>query len=190
MTAPPDVLAFWFADGPDTFRECWFKRDDALDREIRIRFGALAAEARTDALSSWRETKAGVLALAILIDQFSRNLHRDSAEAYAADPMMRGIARAAVLDRRIDLGLTPTQRVFLYLPFEHSETMADQDLSVALFEGLRDDPRMARPGGAIDYAWKHRAVIERFGRFPHRNAALARVSTAAEAEWLAAGGGF
>ena len=190
MTTPLDVLAFWFADGPDTFREAWFKRDDAFDREIRIRFATPAAEARTDALSSWRETPAGVLALAILLDQFSRNLHRGSGEAYAADPMMRDIARDAVLGRRIDLSLTPTQRVFLYLPFEHSEAMEDQDLSVALFEGLRDDPRMAAPGGAIDYAWQHRAVIGRFGRFPHRNAALGRESTAEESTWLAAGGGF
>ena len=190
MTTPLDILAFWFSDGPDTFREAWFKRDDAFDAEIRTRFGTLAAAARTDALASWRESAAGVLALAILLDQFPRNLHRGSAEAFAADPAMRDIARDAVLVRRIDLGLTPTQRMFLYLPFEHSEAMADQDLSVALFEGLRDDPRMAKPGGTIDYAWRHRAVIERFGRFPHRNAALGRASTIEERAWLEAGGGF
>jgi uncharacterized protein (DUF924 family) len=95
-----------------------------------------------------------------------------------------------VLQRRYDLALTSVQRPFLYLPFEHSEDMADQDLSVALFEGLRDDPRHARPGGAIDYAWRHRVVIQRFGRFPHRNAALGRTSTPGEEAWLAAGGGF
>ncbi|MEO3470886.1 DUF924 family protein [Roseomonas sp. CAU 1739] len=190
MTTPLNVLAFWFADGPDTFRDAWFKRDDAFDAEIRARYGDLAAVARTDALASWRDSAAGVLALAILMDQFPRNLHRGSAEAFAADPMMRDIARDAVLGRRIDVGLTPTQRVFLYLPFEHSEAMADQDLSVALFEGLRDDPRMARQDGTIDYAWRHRAVIARFGRFPHRNVAMGRPSTADEAAWLAAGGGF
>ena len=190
MTAPADVLAFWFAEGPDSFRQAWFKRDDAFDAAIRARFGDLAAAARGDALASWRGSADGVLALSILLDQFPRNLHRGSAEAFGADPLMREIARDAVLARRIDLGLTPTQRIFLYLPFEHSEAMADQDLSVALFEGLRDDPRMAAPGGTIDYAWRHRAVIERFGRFPHRNAALGRVSTAEEAAWLAAGGGF
>lgn len=190
MTTPLDVLSFWFADGPDTFREAWFKRDDAFDAEIRSRFGGLSAAAGVDGLASWRETSAGVLALAILLDQFPRNLHRGRAEAFAADPIMRDIARDAVLARRIDLGLTATQRVFLYLPFEHSEAMADQDLSVALFEGLRDDPRMAKPDGTIDYAWRHRAVIARFGRFPHRNAALGRESTAAEQAWLKAGGGF
>ncbi len=190
MTTPLDVLAFWFSEGPDTPREAWFKRDDAFDDAIRSRFGDLVAAARTDALVTWRASSAGVLALAILMDQFPRNLHRGSAEAFAADPMMRDIARDAVMARRIDLGLTPTQRVFLYLPFEHSEAMADQDLSVALFEGLRDDPRMAKPGGTIDYAWRHRAVIERFGRFPHRNAALGRDSTTGEKAWLEAGGGF
>lgn len=190
MTTPLDVLSFWFADGPDTYREAWFKRDDAFDAEIRERFGGLSAAAGIDALASWRETSAGVLALAILLDQFPRNLHRGRAEAFAADPIMRDIARDAVLGRRVDLGLTVVQRVFLYLPFEHSEAMADQDLSVALFEGLRDDQRMAKPAGVIDYAWRHRAVIERFGRFPHRNAALGRESTAAERAWLAAGGGF
>jgi uncharacterized protein (DUF924 family) len=190
VTTPLDVLTFWFSEGPDAFREAWFKRSDAFDTEIRDRFGVLAAAARTDALASWRESAAGVLALAILLDQFPRNIHRGSAEAFAGDAMMRGIAREAVLGRGIDTGLTPTQRIFLYLPFEHSEVMADQDLSVALFEGLRDDARMGAPGGTIDYAWRHRAVIQRFGRFPHRNAALGRESTAEERVWLEAGGGF
>jgi uncharacterized protein (DUF924 family) len=190
MTTPQDVLAFWFADGPDAWREAWFKRDDAFDAAIRDRFGADIAAARAGAHAGWEGTAEGALALAILLDQFPRNLHRGSAEAFAADPMMRDIARDAVLARRFDRTLTPTQRAFLYLPFEHSESMADQDLSVALFEGLRDDPAHARPGGTIDYAWRHRAVVARFGRFPHRNAALGRETTAAEAAWLAAGGGF
>ncbi|WP_137124277.1 DUF924 family protein [Roseomonas sp. HF4] len=190
MTTPQDVLAFWFADGPDAWREAWFKRDDTFDAAIRDRFGADVAAARTGAHSGWADTAEGALALAILLDQFPRNLYRGAAEAFAADPLMRDIARDAVLARRFDRVLTPTQRAFLYLPFEHSESMADQDLSVALFEGLRDDPAHARPGGTIDYAWRHRAVIARFGRFPHRNAALGRESTAAEAAWLAAGGGF
>jgi len=190
MTTPSEILAFWFADGPDTFREAWFKRDDSFDAAIRDRFGAVAAQGRAGALNDWAATAEGALALAILLDQFPRNLHRGSAEAFAADPMMRDIARGAVLARRLDLALTPTQRAFLYLPFEHSEAMPDQDLSVALFEGLRDHPHHAKPGGTIDYAWRHRAVIQRFGRFPHRNAALGRASTPEEAAFLAAGGGF
>ncbi len=190
MTGPETLLAFWFAEGPDTFRQAWFQRDDAFDAEIGARFGTLVAAARGGDLASWAGSPEGALGLAILLDQFPRNLFRGSAEAFAADAMMRDIARDAVLARRFDLALTPTQRVFLYLPFEHSEAMADQDLSVALFEGLRDDPRHAAPGGAIDYAWRHRAVVVRFGRFPHRNAALGRESTPAERAWLEAGGGF
>jgi uncharacterized protein (DUF924 family) len=100
------------------------------------------------------------------------------------------VAREAVLVRQHDLRLTPIQRIFLYLPFEHSEAMADQDLSVALYEGLRDDSRIAAPGGAIDYAWRHRKVVARFGRFPHRNVALARVNSEAETVFLARYGGF
>jgi uncharacterized protein (DUF924 family) len=100
------------------------------------------------------------------------------------------IASNAVLRDRFDLALTPVERIFLYLPFEHGEAMQDQDLSVALFEGLRDIPAMRVPGGTIDYAWRHRVVVRRFGRFPHRNAALGRASTPAEQAWLDAGGGF
>ena len=190
MTTPADILAFWFADGPDTFREAWFRRDDAFDAAIRERFGAAAAAARSGGLDDWAEMPDCALALLILLDQFPRNLHRGSAEAFASDAHARKIARDVVLAHRFDLALTPTERVFLYLPFEHSEAMADQDLSVALFEGLRDDPRQAKPGGTIDYAWRHRAVIARFGRFPHRNAALGRTSTPEEQAWLDAGGGF
>lgn len=190
MIGPDAVLAFWFADGPDTHRAAWFERSDAFDAEIRDRFGALVAAARNEALAPWTNTPEGMLGLAILLDQFPRNLHRGSAEAFAADPMMLAIAREAVLARRFDLALTSTQRVFLYLPFEHSEAMADQDISVALFEGLRDDPRKAAPGTTIEYAWRHREVIRRFGRYPHRNAALGRESTPEELAWLAAGGGF
>ena len=92
-----------------------------------------------------------------------------------------------MLERRFDLALTPTERVFLYLPFEHAESLAAQDVSVALFEGLRDAATHAAPGGSIAYAWEHRAVLRRFGRFPGRNAALGRVSTAAEEAYLASG---
>jgi uncharacterized protein (DUF924 family) len=183
------LLAFWFADGPDTFRQAWFAKNDAFDAACRD-FGHLVAPAREGALDAWAETPDGALALLLMLDQFPRNLHRGSAEAFASDAHGRAVARRAVLDRRFDLALTPTQRVFLYLPFEHGEAMADQDLSVALFEGLRDSPAHAKPGGAIDYAWRHRVVVQRFGRFPHRNAALGRASTPEEQAWLAAGGGF
>ncbi|WP_237214702.1 DUF924 family protein [Falsiroseomonas oryziterrae] len=184
------LLAFWFADGPDSFRTAWFMKDDAFDATCRDGFGHLVVPAREGALDGWAATPEGALALLLLLDQFPRNLFRGASEAFASDAHALVVARDAVLARRLDLGLTPTQRIFLYLPFEHSEAMADQDVSVALFEGLRDDPRHAAPGGAIDYAWRHRAVIRRFGRFPHRNAALGRVGTPDETAWLAAGGGF
>ncbi len=184
------ILAFWFAEGPDTFRQAWFKKDEGFDATCRDAFGHLVVPAREGALDTWAEMPKGALALLLLLDQFPRNLFRGSAEAFASDAHARDVARRAVLGHRFDIVLTPTERVFLYLPFEHGEAPADQDLSVALFEGLRDSPAHAKQDGAIDYAWRHRAVIQRFGRFPHRNAALGRVSSAAEEAWLAAGGGF
>jgi len=170
MSDAEAIRAFWYAEGRDTYRPIWFQKNDAFDAEIRERFGALA--------------------LLILLDQFPRNVFRGSAEAFASDAHARAIARAVVLEKRFDLQLGPYEKPFLYLPFEHSEALADQDLSVALFEGLRDIPHHAREKGAIDYAWRHRVVIQEFGRFPHRNAALGRVSTPAEQAWLVAGGGF
>ena len=185
------ILDFWFADGPDTARPAWFRRDDGFDAQIRERFQALLDPAREGELDGWAETPEGALALLLVLDQFPRNLHRGTPHAFAADAQARRVARIAVVERRLDLRLTPTQRVFLYLPFEHAEDMAAQDLSVALFEGLRDHPAHAAPGGAIPYAWRHREVIQRFGRFPHRNAALGRVSTPAEQAYLAQpGAGF
>lgn len=183
-----EVLEFWFSEGPDAFRKAWFAKDEAFDGEIRRRFGALLDPAREGALDGWADTAEGALALLLVLDQFPRNLHRGTPLAFASDAKARAIARRAVLARRQDLFLTPTQRVFLYLPFEHSEAMADQDLSVALFEGLRDHPAS---GEVIAYAWKHWLVIRRFGRFPHRNAALGRDSTPAELAYLALpGAGF
>lgn len=186
-----EVLGFWFADGPDAFRKAWFTRDEAFDDDIRARFGRLVGPARDGELDGWAATPAGALALFLVLDQFPRNLHRGTAEAFASDAHALALARRLVIGARMDLGLTPTQRVFLYLPFEHAEEMAAQDQSVALFEGLRDHAGHAAPGAAIDYAWRHRVVIARFGRFPHRNAVLGRASTAAELSYLAEpGAGF
>jgi uncharacterized protein (DUF924 family) len=192
MTDIDAVLGFWFAGDRDSFQPRWFRRDDAFDAAIGARFGALPEAARQGALDDWAATPRGALALLLVLDQFPRNLHRATADAFACDDKARAVARQAVLHRGFDRGgaLTATERAFLYLPFEHGEAMADQDLSVALFEGLRDHAIHRAPGSTIDYAWRHRAVIARFGRFPHRNAVLGRASTAAEAAWLAAGGGF
>jgi uncharacterized protein (DUF924 family) len=184
------LLDFWFADGPDAFRAAWFAKDDAFDAACRDGFGQLIGPAREGALDGWAATPQGALALVLLLDQLPRNIFRGRAEAFASDAHGRAIARRVVLEHRFDCALPPTQRAFLYLPFEHGEAMADQGLAVALFEGLRDHPAHAKPGGTIDYAWRHRQVIQRFGRFPHRNAALGRESTPAERAWLAACGGF
>jgi uncharacterized protein (DUF924 family) len=190
-TTPDAVLAFWFDGDRETFRERWFRPDAAFDAAIRERLGALVAPAAAGAFDPWAATPEGALALCLLLDQFPRNLHRGTAQAYACDPKAREIARAAVLRDRHDLRLTATERIFLYLPFEHSEDMSDQDLSVALFEGLRDHPAHRGPGGTIDYAWRHWLVIREFGRFPHRNAALRRISTVAKKAYLARhGAGF
>lgn len=186
-----EILDFWFAEGANTPRGVWFKKDQGFDTEIATRFGALVVSAREGALDAWAATSEGALALMILLDQFPRNLFRGSPEAFASDPHALVLARRLVVAERLDLALTATQRVFLYLPFEHAESMQAQDLSVALFEGLRDSPRHAAPGKSIAYAWAHRAVVARFGRFPHRNVVLGRANTPAELAYLAQpGAGF
>lgn len=185
---PSDVLTFWFEDDPASFREKWFKADPAFDALCRETFGAALDAARTGAFDSWTDTPRGTLALVILLDQFSRNIHRGTPAAFAADPKARQVAAAAI-ERGDEQALGPLERSFLYLPFEHSEGLADQDRSVALFESLRGTYESA--GRAIDYAERHRDVIRRFGRFPHRNAILGRASTREELAYLAEpGSGF
>nr|WP_314073557.1 DUF924 family protein [uncultured Roseococcus sp.] len=185
-----EVLDFWFAEGRNTTRPAWFKRDDAFDATIRARFGELVVPAREGALDGWAATGEGALALTLVLDQFPRNLFRGSPEAFASDEAALALARRLVLERR-DVAMTPVERVFLYLPLEHAESMAAQNQSVAAFEGLRDDPASAAPGGVIEFAWRHWQVVRRFGRFPHRNAVLGRESTAAELAYLAQpGAGF
>jgi uncharacterized protein (DUF924 family) len=180
-----DILHFWFEDDPDAYRWAWFRRDDAFDATIRAGFATMLEPARAGALDDWAATPEGALALVILLDQFPRNLYRDSALAFASDAHALSMARRVVLERRMDLALRPMQRLFLYLPFEHAEDLAAQNISVALLEGLRDHKAHAAPGGTIDHAWRHRDEILRFGRFPYRNAALGRDSTPAELAYLA-----
>lgn len=179
------VLDFWFEGNLDAWRSAWFKSDAAFDAAIRDRFGDLPGPAGGGEHDGWAATPEGALALCLVLDQFPRNLHRGTAAAFVHDAKARAIARAAVLRDRHDLALAPNGRAFLYLPFEHSEAAADQDLSVALFEGLRDHPSHRAAGGTIEFAWRHWRVVREFGRFPHRNAALGRTATAAEAAYLA-----
>lgn len=180
MTAD-DVLAFWFGNDPREFREAWFKQDDAFDKAIRERFSFTLESARDGALDGWAQTPAGTLALVIVLDQFSRNLHRGSFLAFAGDAHARRIVRNAVA-RQVDAHLATMQRAFPYLPFEHSEELADQDHSVALFETL---PAEGPTATAVKSAREHREVIRRFGRFPRRNAALSRTGAAEEATYMA-----
>lgn len=167
------VLDFWYTECGE---KKWFEKDPELDRQIRERFGALHAEACRGALDHWKETPEGCLALIVLIDQFSRNLNRDGPEAYAHD----GRALAAVahaIAAGFDRAMTPAQRIFLYMPLMHSEALEDQERCIDLMRAAGLDKQ-------VGYAIRHRDIIARFGRFPHRNAALGRASTEEEAAFL------
>ena len=180
-----DILDFWFEGDGSVRRDKWFKKDSDFDIAC-TGYTADIRAARAGDHDSWTATPRGTLALIVLMDQLSRNVFRGSAEAFAADPHARHIARAMVA-RGDDKDLTPFERMFVYLPFEHGETMEDQDDSVRLFEPLRE----ALGGGTIDYAERHRAVIRQFGRFPHRNAVLGRIDTPEEQDYLSQpGAGF
>jgi uncharacterized protein (DUF924 family) len=180
-----EVLDFWFGlPGSAEYgqaRKMWFKKDAAFDTLLRERFGALLAAARAGELDAWAATPEGALALVIVLDQFSRNCHRDTPHAFAGDDRALALARRLVEDGE-DLGLpTLYHRVFAYLPFEHAETIEAQRESVRLFGTLRDEPDGE---GYYEYAVRHAEVIERFGRFPHRNAQLGRASSEAELAFL------
>jgi uncharacterized protein (DUF924 family) len=175
MIGPDEVLLFWFDGDLATRRTVWFESDAAFDANC-ARFAEVRNTAMRSGLGYWTDTPRGALALIILLDQVSRNLHRGSAEAFAADPKARDIARSAIA-RGFDQAVPPAARGFFYLPFEHAEDPADQDYAVRLFEPLGgDDAR---------YALCHHDIIARFGRFPGRNGALGRTSTSAEEAWLA-----
>lgn len=177
--APDDVLDFWFSEtDPDN----WFERSDAFDAELRARFGAAVASARDGGLADWHDTPRGCLALIILIDQFSRNIYRDSPEAWSADPVALSCMNRAI-DRNDDATLNHDERKFLYMPLMHSEALADQERCVALFRDLADEG--AEDGElALAFAIRHHEIIERFGRFPHRNQILGRDSTPEEIAFL------
>jgi uncharacterized protein (DUF924 family) len=187
MATQAEVIEFWCGDlGSDAAsyanrRKLWFRKDADTDRTIRDRFLPLYEQALSGALDDWQQSPQGCLALLILLDQFSRNLFRGSAQSFAADAKARAIAQAAIA-QGFDQQLAPIQRIFLYLPLEHSENPADQQQSVALFQTLSDvDPQLA---DLYDYALRHKAVIDRFGRFPHRNQSLGRESRLEELEFL------
>ena len=169
-----EVLGFWFEA---LMPEQWFAKSDALDREIADLFEALRVAVFESKAAGWRDDPRTLLAAVILLDQFSRNVHRGTAEAFAADPLAQELASLAV-ERGWDRAMTPEQRQFLYLPFEHAESRELQAVSLSCFEALGQEE-------ALEYARQHAEVIARYGRFPSRNAALGRESTPEEKEYLA-----
>jgi uncharacterized protein (DUF924 family) len=172
-----DVLDFWFA--PDS-KPCWFVPSEAFDRAVAAQLGDLHRQAAAGALDAWQASAEGCLALCILLDQAPRQLFRGQGRAFATDHQALAIAELA-LSKGFDRALSADQRLFLYLPFEHSERPADQERCVALFhdEQMRDK---------LSHALDHAEIVRRFGRFPHRHAALGRTSTAEEEAFLRAGG--
>jgi uncharacterized protein (DUF924 family) len=187
MNSAEAILNFWF-DNPESDsseygqqRKIWFKKDPSFDATIRQCFLEDYERAVRGELESWQQQPRPCLALILLFDQFPRNLFRGSAQSFATDPHALALANHA-LQHQFDQALIPVERMFVYLPFEHSENFADQATAVALFQNLfNQHPEFADP---LDYAIRHRQVIEQFGRFPHRNKILGRETTPEEAEFL------
>jgi uncharacterized protein (DUF924 family) len=171
---PAEVLDFWFSD---RVSKLWFQSTPEFDQELKERFEPLLESAMRGELGDWAESPEGALALVIVLDQFPLNMYRGDAKSFSTGDQALAVAKAAIA-RGFDRGLSGSRLSFLYLPFMHSESLADQEKSVELYEraGLEDNLWFAR---------HHRELIRRFGRFPHRNAALGRDSTAAEKEYLA-----
>jgi uncharacterized protein (DUF924 family) len=181
-TSFSEVLEFWFGPPAERgkARPEWFRKDEKFDAEIWRRFAALHAAAALGELESWRREAKSMLALVVVLDQFSRNLYRGEARAFAQDPHALACAREA-LARGDEPHLLPVERQFLYMPFEHSEDLADQDLAV---ERMRALDAFEATRGLVQWAERHRVIIRRFGRFPHRNAVVGRASTPEETEFL------
>ncbi len=174
---PLDIVSFWRDAGP----ERWFEQNDDFDQAIKSRFLAAHEAAARSELAAHEENAEGALALVILLDQFSRNMFRGGARAFATDAHARAVAGRAIA-RGFDQATDKTLRQFFYLPFMHSELLADQDRSVELYAAIGD-------ADVSGYALAHRDIIAKFGRFPHRNRIVGRETTAAEQEFLD-GGGF
>ncbi len=176
LPTPAEVIAYWRALGP----ERWFKSDDTVDAEIHARFLPLYEAAAAGKLAAWEDTADGGFALLLALDQFPRNMFRGEARAFATDPLARAVAGRAIA-RGFDASFANPERRFFYLPFMHSETLSDQEHCAALCRRA-DDPE------GIRYAEHHADIIRRFGRFPHRNAALGRTTTPEERAFLDDGG--
>lgn len=182
------VLDFWFgapgAPEHGTTRDVWFRKDPAFDDEIRRAFGNAVEGALAGEYAHWSGTAPGALARVVLLDQFTRNIFRDTPRAFAGDPLALAVAEEAV-GRGFDRELSVHGRWFLYLPFEHAESAAAQERSLALFGALS---REMNDPGPLEWARKHADVVARFGRYPHRNDILGRASTPEEIAFLAGPG--
>lgn len=172
-TPPESVLDFWFKETPS---QQWFQKNPDFDHQIQRRFGPALAAAVAGELDAWLESPRGSLAMVILLDQFSRNIYRDDPRAFAGDEKARTITKT-LIENGADKEFESRERTFLYMPLMHSEDEADQGLSVEIFEAY-SNPNTA------DFARRHRDIIVRYGRFPHRNKILGRPSTPAEVEFL------
>ncbi len=182
-----DILKFWFGDpakpedGYGQQRRSWFQKDPSFDQAIRDRFLDTYFIARQGHYDPWAETPRGALALILLLDQFPRNMFRSTPESFAGDAQALAVAQFAIA-HQFDQALIPVERMFMYLPLEHSENLSHQQQCVALFEALvQDEPALQ---STLDYAQRHRDVIALFGRFPHRNEILGRKSTPVEIAFL------
>lgn len=191
-SAASELLEFWFGPGADdaiTARrqaELWWRKNPAVDRQIRTRFEALLRSAADRELHAWSTTPRGRLALILLTDQFPRNMYRDTPGMYAHDEQARALCIEG-LETGVDQELRLIERVFFYLPLEHSENLDHQGWCVDLMRGLaREAPGDWRPifEEFVEYAEAHRRIIDRFGRFPHRNEILGRISSPEEVEFL------
>lgn len=178
------VVNFWFGKPEEKVygqpRKFWFVKDQNFDRQVRSRFLETYQQAAEGKLISWQQQALSCLALIVVLDQFPRNMFRNSPQALATDPQALQLANYAVA-KGFDRQLLSVQRWFIYLPFEHSENLTNQQTAVKLFSSLKDDPDSQ---ASIDYTYRHLEVIERFGRFPHRNKILGRESTPEEEEFL------
>ncbi len=173
------LLEFWFSE---TFARRWFRSSKKFDDELRERFGVLVEAALRNELSHWLETARGTLALVILLDQLPLNIYRGKAKSFAGEAGARHAANVAI-DSGWDQQLSQQEKAFLYMPFMHSESLIDQERAVSLFESAGLD-------GNLRWAKHHREIVQRFGRFPHRNEILGRPSSKEELEWLASDQAF
>jgi uncharacterized protein (DUF924 family) len=193
MTTSEEIIDFWFdhpAVAEGGHAEIWWKPDPEVDAEIRRRFGEDVERAKAGEYDDWADDPEGMLALVLLLDQFTRNIYRDTPDAFSGDTKALALSRAAI-ERGFDRELDPPRRAFLYMPLEHAEYDSAQEESIESFERLAEEAAAIEGGkykemsdAFLDFAHKHKVIIDRFGRYPHRNEILGRETTDEEAAFL------